>query len=378
VAGRRRPNGEGTIYRRKDGRWEAAMYATTNTGTRKRVRIYGQSRNEVHAKLTDETAKAHRGVPVPEHGWRLEAYLDYWLEEVIRRVRRPATYSLYEMIVRRYLKPGLGKRQLTRLTVPIVQMFMNERLGAGDSVRKVQVMRTVLSSALTRAMREELLSRNVAQLVALPEWTRKEVQAWSADEARAFLNAAQVHSLYAAFLLLLVYGLRRGEVLGLRWSDVDFDNEMIRIRQQVQRVGHQLLIGPTKTHASRRDLPMIEMVGAALTKRHDQQVKRPAASGGTDHDLVFTTATGRPIEPRNFVRTFDYLCAAAGVRRIRVHDLRRTVASLLNKLGIPARDAQLILGHTRIALTQEIYTEVDQESRADALNRMQGLLAGDR
>ena len=378
MAGRRRPNGEGTIYRRKDGRWEAAMYATTNTGTRKRVRIYGQSRNEVHAKLTDETAKAHRGVPVPEHGWRLEAYLDYWLEEVIRRVRRPATYSLYEMIVRRYLKPGLGKRQLTRLTVPIVQMFMNERLGAGDSVRKVQVMRTVLSSALTRAMREELLSRNVAQLVALPEWTRKEVQAWSADEARAFLNAAQVHSLYAAFLLLLVYGLRRGEVLGLRWSDVDFDNEMIRIRQQVQRVGHQLLIGPTKTHASRRDLPMIEMVGAALTKRHDQQVKRPAASGGTDHDLVFTTATGRPIEPRNFVRTFDYLCAAAGVRRIRVHDLRRTVASLLNKLGIPARDAQLILGHTRIALTQEIYTEVDQESRADALNRMQGLLAGDR
>jgi integrase len=93
---------------------------------------------------------------------------------------------------------------------------------------------------------------------------------------------------------------------------------------------------------------------------------------------MFTTAKGRPIEPRNFVRTFEYLCTATGVRRIRVHDLRRTVASLLNKLGVPARDAQLILGHTRIALTQEIYTEVDQESRAEALNRMQGLLAGDR
>jgi len=377
VAGRKRSNGEGTIYLRKDGRGEAAMYARTNTGTRKRIRIYGQSRNEVHAKLAAEAAKAHSGVPVPEQGWRLDAYLDYWLEEVIRRVRRPATYELYEMMVRRYLKPGLGKRQLTQLTVPIVQMFLNERLGAGDSVRKVQVMRTVLSSALTRAMREELLSRNVAQLVVLPEWTRKEVQAWSADEARQFLYGAQWHPLYAAFLLLLVYGLRRGEVLGLRWSDIDFDNEMIRIRQQVQRVGHQLLIGPTKTHASRRDLPMIQMVGEALTKRQDQQVTR-AASGWLDHDLVFTTATGRPIEPRNFVRTFEYLCAAAGVRRIRVHDLRRTVASLLNKLGIPARDAQLILGHTRISLTQEIYTQVDQESRTDALNRMQGLLAGDR
>jgi integrase len=377
VAGRR-SNGEGTIYLRKDGRWEAALYATTNTGTRKRVRLYGQSRNEVRALLTQAAAKADNGVPVPEHGWWLDAYLDYWLEEVIRPVRRPATYALYEMTVRRYLKPGLGKRQLARLTVPIVQMFLNERLGAGDSVRKVQVMRTVLSSALTRAMREELVSRNVAQLVALPEWTRKEVQAWSADEARQFLYGAQWHPLYAAFLLLLVYGLRRGEVLGLRWSDVDFDNEMIRIRQQVQRVGRQLLIGPTKTRASRRDLPMIEMVGDALTKRHDQQATRSAASGGPDNDLVFTTATGRPIEPRNFVRTFEYLCAATGVRRIRVHDLRRTVASLLNKVGVPARDAQLILGHTRIALTQEIYTEVDQESRAEALNRMQGLLTGDR
>lgn len=374
----KRPNGEGTIYQRKDGRWEAAMYAMTNTGTRKRVRIYGRSRNEVHAKLTDQAARAHRGVPVPEQGWRLDAYLDYWLEEVVRGVRRPATYALYEMVVRRYLKPGLGKQQLARLTVPIVQMFLNARLAAGDSVRKVQVTRNVLSSALTRAMREELLSRNVAQLVTLPEWRRKEVQAWSADEARQFLYGVQWHPLYAAFLLLLVYGLRRGEVLGLRWRDVDFDNEMIRIRQQVQRVGHQLLIGPTKTHASRRDLPMIEMVAEALTKRHDQQATRPVVNGGPGDGLVFTTATGRPIEPRNFVRTFDYLCAAAGVRRIRVHDLRRTVASLLNKLGVPARDAQLILGHTRIALTQEIYTDVDQESRADALNRMQGLLAGDR
>lgn len=374
----KRPNGEGTIYLRKDGRWEAAMYATTNTGTRKRVRLYGQTRSEVHAKLTKQAAKAHSGVPVPAQGWRLDAYLDYWLEEVVRPIRRPATYALYEMNVRRYLKPGLGKQQLARLTVPIVQMFLNQRLGAGDSVRKVQVMRTVLSSALTQAMREELVARNVAQLVTLPTWTRKEVQAWSADEARRFLYGAQWHPLYAAFLLLLVYGLRRGEALGLRWSDVDFDNEMIRIRQQVQRVGRQLLIGPTKTQSSRRDLPMIEMVAAALTKRHDQQVTRSSGSGWEDHDLVFTTATGRPVEPRNFVRTFEYLCGATGVRRIRVHDLRRTVASLLNKLGVPARDAQLILGHSRISLTQEIYTEVDKESRAEALNRMQALLAEDR
>jgi integrase len=210
--------------------------------------------------------------------------------------------------------------------------------------------------------------------VTLPEWRRREVGFWSADEARQFLTAARRHQLYPAFLLLLTYGLRRGEVLGLRWCDLDFDDNTIRIRQQIQRVGRgELLIGPTKTRMGRRDLPMVSEVRSVLADFRAQQGTAPSH----DQGLVFTTATGHAIEPRNFVRTYDYLCRAAGVRRIRVHDLRRTVASLLNKLHVPARDAQLILGHSSVTVTQEIYIEVDRESRAEALNRMQGLLAGD-
>jgi integrase len=380
MAARKRANGEGSIYRRKDGRWEGAMIASTNAGTRKRIRVYGRSREEVHVKLTEEQAKANHSVPVPAQGWRLDGYLDYWLEEVIHRVRRPATYALYEMVVRLYLKPALGNRHLARLSVPMVQTFLNARLEMGDSIRKVQIMRTVLSSALTRAMREELVVRNVAQLVILPEGSRKVMEAWSVDEARRFLMEAQNHRLYPAFLLLVLYGLRRGEVLGLRRSDIDFGEGVIHIRQQVQRVSGQLLVGPTKTPASRRSLPLVEIVRAPLAQLRDQQTTDRQHSGGPSHyaDLVFRTATGRPIEPRNLVRTFDSLCRAAGIRRIRVHDLRRTAATFLNKLGVPARDAQLILGHSRITLTQEIYTDVDRESRTIALNRMQGLFAGDR
>jgi integrase len=379
VTAKRRPNGEGTIYRRKDGRWEGALFVATNTGTRKRLRFYGDSRDVVHRLLTEEQLKASRGIPVPEHGWKLDEYLDSWLEQLIRRTRRPATYALYEMVVRLYLKPGLGRRPVSRLSVPMVQSFLNSRLEAGDSVRKVQVMRTVLSSALTRAMREELVARNVAQLVTLPAWRRREVRAWSVDEAREFLRAAENHRLYPAFLLMLVYGLRRGEVLGLRWSDIDFAGGVIRIRQQVQRIGHELLVGPTKTSASRRDLPLVEIVTKTLVGLQQQAVgPRPPGDALQPNGLVFTTSTGRPIEPRNLVRTFDSICQAAGIRRIRVHDLRRTAATLFNKLGVPARDAQLILGHSRISLTQEIYTDVDRESRAVALNRMQGLFARDR
>ncbi len=99
----------------------------------------------------------------------------------------------------------------------------------------------------------------------------------------------------------MVYGLRRGEVLGLRWSDVDFDSQTIRVRLQVQRVGRQLLVGPTKTQAGRRDLPMIEIIATALTEHHDHQTDRRLTEDGQGqyYDLIFTTASGRPIEPRN-------------------------------------------------------------------------------
>jgi integrase len=222
-------------------------------------------------------------------------------------------------VIRLYVKPGLGKRPLTRLSVLTVQEFLNSHLEAGASVPKVQAMQKVLSSVLTQAMREELVTRNVARLVTLSTWTRKDVGAWSADEARRFLHAAQGNRLYAAFLLLLVYGFRRGEVLGLRWADIDFDVGVIRIRQQVQRIGRQLLIGPTKTSASRRDLPMVDIVRAPLTELQQEVSALLSSHGGTqDNDLVFTTSTGRPIEPSNFVRSFERLSAAAGIRRIRV------------------------------------------------------------
>lgn len=155
--------------------------------------------------------------------WRLDLYLEYWLENVVKRNRRPATYNLYEMIVRLYLIPGLGSRRLTSLSVPVVWQFLNHRLEKGDSIRKVQVMRTVLSAALTRAVREELLVRNVARLAELPEAKRGTIQPWAAAEARQFLAAAKSDPLYAAFVVLIFYGLRRGEALGLRWDDIDFD-----------------------------------------------------------------------------------------------------------------------------------------------------------
>jgi integrase len=376
----RRVNGDGSISRRADGRWMGRFYAWTSAGTRKRITVYGKTRQQAAANMRSAQERNNQGIPVPDRSWKLSDWLDYWLENVVAANRRPATYSLYEATVRLYLKPAIGSASLTRLSATRVQVFLNSQLAAGQSIRRVQIMRTVLSSALTRAMREELVMRNVAQLAELPGWERQPITPWSVKEARAFLAAAANDPLYPAFLLLLLYGLRRGEVLGLRWHDIDHENEELRVRQQIQRVDGELRIGPVKTSAGRRDLPLLAYAEEALVIRRDAQANDQAELGRAwqDAGLIFTTRTGRPIEPRNLVRSFQRICSAHGLRVIKVHHLRHTTATLLKNLGVPARDAQLILGHSRLAVTQEIYTHEDRQAQRDALTKISLALRADR
>jgi integrase len=373
---KRRPYGDGSVYKREDGYWAGAFYAQTVSGARKRVVVYGKSLKEVRDKLAKAQQQVRSGIPVPDETWRLGPYLERWLENFVKRNRRPATYNLYEMIVRIYLAPGLGGRALTELSVVNVQRFFDSRLEAGDSVRKVQIMRTVLSSALTRAVREELIVRNVARLVELPQWQRGTIRPWSGNEAKAFLTAAKDDSLYGAFVLLVFYGLRRGEAMGLRWEDIDFDAGTIKIRQQLQRVRGELFVAPVKTTAGKRDLPLLDLVRDALKLQEAQHAADRLAMGSAwpETGLVFTTRTGRPVEPRNLVRSFRRICESNDIRVIKVHHLRHTVGSLLKDLKVPARDAQTILGHTRISTTLEIYTDTDEAARREALTRLHDLL----
>jgi integrase len=188
-----------------------------------------------------------------------------------------------------------------------------------------------------------------------------------------FLRVAQTDLLYSAFVLLILYGMRRGEVLGLRWEDIDLEAGRLRVRQHLQRVGGQLRLGPVKTRAGNRDLPIPDLARTALLIRQRQQAIDKTAFGRawTDTGLVFTTRSGLPVEPRNLVRSFRRICDHNEIRLIKVHHLRHTAASLLKQLHVPPRDAQMILGHAHILTTMQIYTHVDEEARDDALIRQQ-------
>jgi integrase len=373
---RKRGNGEGTISKRADGRYTAAIFVTRPDGTRGRKWIYGRTRAEVASKLTELAQRVETGAVIPTRFPTLSDYLIYWLAEVAEPKLRPTTAAKYRTAIELYLRPGLGHHRLDKLTVAAVQRYLNARRTAGDSVAKLRMMREVLSSALGRAVREELLPRNVAQLTTLPNVQRVRRTAWTVTQARSFLRVASDDPAHPVFVLALVYGMRRGEIAALQWDDVDFEIGRVAVPASLVRVSGRLVRGPVKTRAGVRVLPIVPLTRAALLAQRDRQNGQRFAAGPEwqETGYVSTTRTGRPVEPRNVSRSFSRIVAAAGLPRIVFHDLRRTTATLLKDLGVPARDAQTILGHANIAVTLGIYSETFDYEIAAALTRINDAL----
>lgn len=370
----RRSKGEGSVYKRKDGRYEAAAWVLSTDGSRRRLRLYAPTKTGAQARLRAAIAASERGVPVPVRASGLGDYLRLWLEDFVRPTCRSKTYALYESTIRLHLQPGLGRTRLAQLSVAQCQAFINGRLAAGVTPRTCALMKTVLSSALGRAMREEMVTRNVARLIAIPSWERKEIRPWSVDQAARFLASTADEPLHPAYLLTLLYGMRRGEVLGLRWEDIDFERRAIYVRQQIQRSIGGLQAGPVKTSAGRRDLPLLDVVAEAL-RRHRAQAEQLAAGGCRPlGETVLTSATGRPVEPRNLVRSFQAACLRHGLPVIAVHHLRHTTATMLKYAGVPVRDAQLVLGHAHSSTTQMLYQHGDIDGQRAGLQKLEQLL----
>ncbi|MEU9794876.1 site-specific integrase [Streptomyces sparsogenes] len=399
---KRNVNGEGTIVQRKDGRWHGAAYVLTPDGTYKRRFVYGKTWDEVHDKLTRLKADSQSGVPVVTSKLSLGDFLTYWLANVARLKVRPATYAAYESLVRNYLVPGLGKKKLARLTARDIRAFLTATArtcqccaqgkdkarpekkrrccALGECCESYPADRTVrfllvpLRAALEHAVREDELPRNVAKNVELSMGTKREIEPLSVKEGRQLLAAARGDRLWAAYELAVRIGLRRGEVLGLRWKDVDLASGTVTIRQTIQRVGGQLLIAAPKTQRSARRIALPPECVTALRARRAQQHGDRLAAGATwradGNDLVFTTRYGTPIEPRNLNRAFTLLCDKAGVRRVRFHDLRHTCASLLHEKGADARMIMEVLGHSSIRVTMDIYTFVRLDSQRSAFDRV--------
>jgi integrase len=409
---KRRANGEGTITKRTDGRYHAAAYVYRPDGTRVRKFVYGKTREEVSGKLTEIQEKTRQGIPAATSAMPLADYLTYWLAIIAPGRLKPATLNSYEGLTRLYIRPALGKKKLNRLSPADIRLFLAEFKGGclcclrgvdaarvkeertccavsrcckrRPSARTVQYVHAVLRSALQQAVREELVARNVARIVETPTVERQEVRPLDAAEARMLLKTARSHRLYALWLLLISTGLRRGEVLGLTWSDIDLANGQLRVRRNVQRIKRELIFGTPKTTRSLRTISLPKRCVQALTEHREvQERERKVAAekwkplAAQPNGLVFTTATGRATDPRSLNRMLTILCQKAKVRRVRVHDLRHTCASLLLAQGVDARTIMETLGHSTITMTLDTYAHVMLTTLQAAADRMDDALRDD-
>ncbi len=357
---KKRGNGEGSIYRRKDGRWVGQYTVYTAQGPKYRY-IYGKTRAVVAEKLTKAMAGRDGGLVFDAGNLTVGDYLDNWLRDSVGGTVRDRTFERHEQIVRLHIKPTLGRLKLNALAPAHVQGLYRDRLDSGLAPATVQKIHVVLHKALSQAMMWSLVPRNATEAVTAPRPTQKEIRPLDRKQVKALLEAACEDRLEALYVLAVTTGMRQGELLGLKWEDVDLAHGTIRVRRTLTRKGGHLLLGEPKTRKSRRTIQLAGRALGALKVHCKAQLEERMAHVGLweDHGLVFATQAGTLINPSNLTkRSFKPLLEKAGLPRVRFHDLRHTAATLLLMQSVHPKYVQELLGHSTIAITLDTYSHV--------------------
>ena len=376
---RKRDNGDGSIYRRSDGRWAGTVQVGFKNGRRAMKVVYGKTRPEVVQKVRETLESSRRGLIAPGRSPSLETFLTHWLLTIEGTVR-PSTFASYSGIVRKHLVPVLGRTAIDRLSVNEIAGLLARKRSEGLSPRTSQYILFVLRNALNKAVRWGVATRNVAQLVDAPRVAHRDVNVLSPEEALRLVTAARDDPLEALWVLALSTGLRRGELLGLSWSDIDLERRQLRVTKALQRVaGKGLVLAETKTRRGRRTIVLPVGTVEALRRHRTLQAedRRIAGSAWRQSDFVFTSARGTPVDGDNLIsRPFARLLERCELPPMRFHDLRHSCASLLLAQGVAPRVVMETLGHSRIAVTLDTYTHVLpalQREAADAMDRALGI-----
>lgn len=369
----RRCNGEGSIYKRNDGRWAA----TVSLGDGRRKSYYGRTRQDVSQKLAKARYEVQQGLPVVPEKETVGAYLHRWIEEIAKPTIRTATYEGYERMIRLHVRPAIGKIRLARLSPDHLSRMYAGLLSKGLSPKSVRLIHAMLHRALRQALRLRLVAVNVSESVDPPRLEHREFRALSPEEVKRLISAAKGDRNEALFILALTTGMRQGEILGLRWADVDLDGAVLAVRQQVYRIRGKWTFTEPKTAKGRRTITLPPMTVEAL-RRHRvvQSEERLKASDWDDRDLVFPNKHGRPMEKQNLMRrSLRPLLERADLPRIRFHDLRHSAATLLLALGEHPKVVQERLGHSTIMVTMDVYSHVMPSLQRRAAERLDWLFA---
>lgn len=360
------------IRKRKDGRFEGRYL-----GADGRVHyVYGEKEKDVRARINEAIKTDDVGLAPVSKTLTVEAYLDRWLADSVKPRLRPRTYDSYAETCRRYIVPAIGAVRIAKLERAHIQRMVADLTARGDlSPTTVRYSYSVLRIALGRAMKDGVVIRNVAELVDPPRKATVEMRPLTADQVRVLIEATADDRLGPLYALAVATGMRQGELLALRWDDVDLEARTLDVRHSLRRGSREL--AEPKTQRGRRRLVLGESAVHALRTQQSRQRRARLAAGRSWHDegLVFTTAEGRALDGANVTHTLQTALERAKLPRQRFHDLRHANATLLLEAGEELAVISRTLGHSDLSTTADVYAHLTRSMQERSAARMDAILA---
>ncbi len=376
---KRRSNGEGNIRKRKDGRWEGRYTAGHDPATGKQIfkNVLGKTQAEVKEKLKKALADSGKIDFTRTGKYTMAQWMEEWFENVCVLKVRPSSHQTYRGYIDHHIAPYIGKTPIEKLSTMDLQKLCrklmekgrverieSEKQPKGLSAKTVRNIMQVISSAMDFAVAQKIILENPCKAVELPKVEKKEMQTIPAEQLQAFLTEAKATGVYEMYYIELTTGLRRGELLGLKWPDIDWKKGIITVRRQVARVNGELTEAPLKTKNSYRQ---VSISPQAIEVLKQQKAK-------TDSEYVFPNPTGGPMSPDSVNHMLARVLARAGIPRVRFHDLRHTFATVALQNGVDIKTVSSFLGHFSAGFTLDTYAHVTTAAQKEAAATMGNVL----
>ena len=379
---KRRANGEGSIRKRKDGRWEGRYTAGRDPETGKAItkNVLAKTQKECREKL-QKAIEDTAGLDLAKAGqYTVGQWLDVWYENYAKLKVRPSSHQTYRGYIDNHIKPNIGHIPLSKLTSLDLQKLYKKLLSGGRvkrieaksqpkglSAKTVRNLNQVISSAMDFAIAQKLILTIPTDGCALPRLEHREMKTLPAEQLASFLQEARESGVFELYYIELATGLRRGELLGLKWEDLDLVRGEMRIRRQVARINGEVVEAPLKTKNAYRTLPLSEDTVGILKIQKQKAGSSP---------WVFPSPTGGPISPDSVLHMLHRVLKRAGLPMVRFHDLRHTFATLALQNGVDVKTVSGMLGHFSAGFTLDTYAHVTTAAQREAARTMSGVLAG--
>lgn len=377
----KRSNGEGTIFKRSDGRWCAAFY--DESPCPKRHFVYGNTQAEVKKKLKEKKEQLKNGEQKKKNIYTLEGWILYYLENYKKNEVKITTFCTYMDQFNKHIREqSIGKVELEKLTSDMLQQFYNSKQSEGYNPKTIKHIYVLINSSLKKAVQLKIIHENMNAATVLPKIKEFRAKTLSVEEVNRIKENAKEEELYPIVILTIYTGMRKGEVMALKWENINFegkelyvDGSLCNVPKEMGRDGkivNEYKVLSPKTEKSRRIIPLLDIVIEALIlqKQRQEKVKSAFSQIYIDEGFVFARRDGSCLEQGNFMKKYHAFLDKFGLPSIRFHDLRHTFASLLLEAGESPKVIQELLGHSTITTTMDIYAHVTKKGKVKAIERL--------